>query len=140
MGAEQSALLVCTQTGKPEKPLELVNSELFFRLHFENMREPVTGPVTQALLHLAENLQRTRQNVNGDHNMDFNEESESGFNSDYSEECEVSSLTLSTGTDSDVEIEPLQIAEFDSMDEDDMPNPEFDEPHADELPIFESHE
>uniref|UniRef100_A0A6P4EIH0 Uncharacterized protein LOC108042543 n=1 Tax=Drosophila rhopaloa TaxID=1041015 RepID=A0A6P4EIH0_DRORH len=146
MGAEQSALLVCTQTGKPEKPLELINSELFFRSYFENMPEPVTGPVTEALLHLVSNLHTTRRNVNAEdaqsvHDEDDSEESESGFNSEYSETSEMSSpFTSSTGTDSDFEIEPLQIAEFDSMDEYDIPNAEFIDPHAHDLPFFESHD
>ncbi|EDW57600.2 uncharacterized protein [Drosophila virilis] len=52
MGAEQSALLVCTQTGKPERPLRLQNAEQFFQLYFDKMPEPKTGPVTEALLHL----------------------------------------------------------------------------------------
>ncbi|KAM8715258.1 hypothetical protein ACLKA7_002328 [Drosophila subpalustris] len=52
MGAEQSALLVCTQTGKPETPLRLHNAEQFFQNYFDRMAEPRTGPVTEALLHL----------------------------------------------------------------------------------------
>lgn len=56
MGAEQSALLACTETGKPEKPLRLYNSEQFFQLYFDGMPEPQTGPVTAALLHLIMNM------------------------------------------------------------------------------------
>ncbi|XP_034475538.1 uncharacterized protein LOC117782627 isoform X2 [Drosophila innubila] len=52
MGAEQSALLVCTQTGKPEAPLRLRNAEQFFQHYFDKMAEPRTGPVTEALMHL----------------------------------------------------------------------------------------
>lgn len=52
--------MACTQTGEPEKFLELNNAEQFFRLHFEKMRKPVTGPVTEALLHLVKNLPDTK--------------------------------------------------------------------------------
>jgi len=65
MGAEQSAVLACTQTGIQEEHLKLVNSELFFSSYFEKMRQPVTGPVTEALLHLVEHLQKPRAVVNG---------------------------------------------------------------------------
>lgn len=65
MGAEQSARLVCTETGEAEKPLKLINSELFFRLYFDRMREPVTGPVTEALFHLVKNLPKDRAVLNG---------------------------------------------------------------------------
>lgn len=56
MGAEQSALLACTETGKPEKPLRLNNAEMFFQLYFDRMPEPQTGPITAALLHYIMNM------------------------------------------------------------------------------------
>ncbi|XP_017002895.2 uncharacterized protein [Drosophila takahashii] len=136
MGAEQSAVLACTQTGIQEKPLELINSELFFRLYFEKMRQPVTGPVTEALLHLVNNLQSSRAIVNAEEsNQEEDNCSESGFNSEYSDDSEVSTATYSD----DVEIEPLQIAQFDSMDEYDVPLYDSNEPFVDTLPLFNSH-
>lgn len=56
MGAEQSALLACTQTGIHEDRLEMDNSKLFFQLYFDRMPQPVTGPVTEALLHLVDKV------------------------------------------------------------------------------------
>ncbi|XP_016962099.1 uncharacterized protein LOC108032653 [Drosophila biarmipes] len=88
MGAEQSAVLACTQTGAQEEPLELVNSELFFRLYFEEIPEPVTGPVTQALLHLVEHLQTSRATLNAQETQSIqseNDSSECGFDSDFSD-------------------------------------------------------
>ncbi|KAH8352429.1 hypothetical protein KR084_004134 [Drosophila pseudotakahashii] len=134
MGAEQSAVLACTQTGIQEKPLELINSELFFRLYFEKMREPVTGPVTEALLHLVGNLPRSGAIVDAEESIqDEDNCSESGFNSEYSDDSEAT-----TATYSDVEIEPLQIAQFDSMDEYDMSYDEPIEPFVDTLPLLNS--
>ncbi|XP_070141056.1 uncharacterized protein [Drosophila kikkawai] len=81
MGAEQSALLACTQTGKPENFLELTNAEQFFSLQFEKMPKPATGPVTEALLYLVENLPEAKDNENGE--LEFSDGGESGFHSDF---------------------------------------------------------
>ncbi|XP_070141054.1 uncharacterized protein [Drosophila kikkawai] len=87
MGAEQSALLACTQTGKPENFLELTNAEQFFSLQFEKMPKPATGPVTEALLYLVENLPEAKDNLhlppdeNGE--LEFSDGGESGFHSDF---------------------------------------------------------
>ncbi|XP_036678580.3 uncharacterized protein [Drosophila suzukii] len=99
MGAEQSAVLACTQTGIQEEHLKLVNSELFFSSYFEKMRKPVTGPVTEALLHLVEHLQKPRAVVNAEETQLVQEEgnsSEYGLDSEYSDDSEA--------TNSDVEI------------------------------------
>ncbi|XP_017068163.1 uncharacterized protein LOC108105893 [Drosophila eugracilis] len=90
MGAEQSAVLACTQTGIPQKPLELPNSELFFRLYFDKMPEPKTGPVTEALLRLVEHL--NQPNANAEEAQLIQEEdisSDSGFTSEFSDSSEV---------------------------------------------------
>ncbi|XP_037711226.1 uncharacterized protein LOC119548183 [Drosophila subpulchrella] len=97
MGAEQSAVLACTQTGIQEEPLKLVNSELFFRLYFEKMRKPVTGPVTEALLHLVEHLQKSRAVVNAEETQSTQEEgdsSECGFDSEYSDDSETTNCDV----------------------------------------------
>ncbi|XP_017026246.1 uncharacterized protein [Drosophila kikkawai] len=95
MGAEQSALLACTQTGKPENFLELTNAEQFFSLQFEKMPKPATGPVTEALLYLVENLPEakdiTLENAEQDLHLppdengelEFSDGGESGFHSDF---------------------------------------------------------
>ncbi|XP_017097237.2 uncharacterized protein [Drosophila bipectinata] len=121
MGAEQSARLVCTETAETEKPLKLINSELFFRLYFEKMPQPVTGPVTEALLHLVKNLHDNGELFIEEVEVPQGEvdrmdsDTESGFNSDS---------TISVGDyDEDVGIEPIRVAEFDSMDEYDIPPP-----------------
>ncbi|XP_017058831.2 uncharacterized protein LOC108099680 [Drosophila ficusphila] len=147
MGAEQSASLACTQTGKQEEPLKLINSELFFRLYFDKMPLPVTGPVTESLYQLVESLNQTtvandetQSNQEEDNNSMESEDSESGFYSEYSDESCVSCSISSTSSYSDVEIESLQTAEFDSIDEYDMPNPESFESHLEALPVFDSQE
>ncbi|KAH8323212.1 hypothetical protein KR067_000927 [Drosophila pandora] len=134
MGAEQSARLACTETGATEKPLRLINSELFFRLYFDKMREPVTGPVTEALLHLVKNLPKDRAILNevaahhGEvERMEYSD-NESGFSSD--------STVTTGGYYDDVDIEPIQIAEFDSMDEYDISPPDSLDIIADRLPNF----
>ncbi|EDV57938.1 uncharacterized protein LOC6540661 [Drosophila erecta] len=99
MGAEQSALLACTQTGIHEQHMELVNSKLFFGLYFDKMPQPVTGPVTKALLHLVDNL-RTAGIINADETLSIKGEYDNG-ESDVSDVSEVS-----TATCSDVEIDP----------------------------------
>ncbi|XP_022223318.2 uncharacterized protein LOC111074725 isoform X2 [Drosophila obscura] len=146
MGAEQSALLASTQFGQPEGTLELVNSELFFNLYFEKMPEPKTGPVTQALLRLVENMpekdetfvnpastQTNRspgKNGEEDGDLHHSDSSEGGFVMD--------SLATVNGYEDRIELEPLQIAEFESMNEYDLIAEPVDPcPLQDVLPIFE---
>ncbi|XP_020810701.1 uncharacterized protein LOC110186007 [Drosophila serrata] len=100
MGAEQSALLVCTQTGRPEKFLELTNAEQFFRLYFDKMPKPKTGPVTEALLHLVNNLPVTKdRNIDNaeqdlhlipdeDEDMGLSDGGDSGIHSDFTSSTE----------------------------------------------------
>ncbi|TDG43452.1 hypothetical protein AWZ03_010129 [Drosophila navojoa] len=82
MGAEQSALLACTQTGKPENPLKLENSEQFFQLYFDRMPEPKTGPVTEALLHLITNAPHPNLGFRERANWANQQEQDSGFEND----------------------------------------------------------
>ncbi|XP_030376857.1 uncharacterized protein LOC115625813 [Scaptodrosophila lebanonensis] len=65
MGAEQSALLACTETNESEPPLQMPNAELYFRgSYFDGLDRPQTGPVTEALLHLVGNVQNAVQDKN----------------------------------------------------------------------------
>ncbi|XP_017859262.1 PREDICTED: uncharacterized protein LOC108611248 [Drosophila arizonae] len=82
MGAEQSALLACTQTGKPESPLNLENSKQFFQLYFDRMPEPKTGPVTEALLHLIKNAPRPNLEFGERANWANQQEQDSGYEND----------------------------------------------------------
>ncbi|XP_033159699.1 uncharacterized protein LOC117140730 [Drosophila mauritiana] len=106
MGAEQSALVACTQRGIHEDRVEMVNSKLFFQLYFDRMPQPVTGPVTEALLHLVKKV-----NVAGAINADENQSIKDEFNSGESDTIS----ELSNG--SDVKIEPIQIAEFEPIEQ-----------------------
>ncbi|XP_043652004.1 uncharacterized protein LOC122619254 [Drosophila teissieri] len=133
MGAEQSALLACTQTGIHEEHMELVNSKLFFRLYFDAMPQPVTGPVTEALLHLVENL-RTAGVINADETQSIQDEYDSG-ESDANSGLSCGS-EFSTETCQEVEIEPIQIARFESIEQYNAPINEPDETNALMLPLF----
>ncbi|EDW11865.2 uncharacterized protein LOC6576433 isoform X2 [Drosophila mojavensis] len=82
MGAEQSALLACTQTGKPESPLNLENSKQFFQLYFDRMPEPKTGPVTEALLHLIMNAPHPNLEFRERANWANQQEQDSGYEND----------------------------------------------------------
>ncbi|KAH8298238.1 hypothetical protein KR018_011438 [Drosophila ironensis] len=129
MGAEQSARLACTQTVEYEEPLPMNNSELFFRLHFESMPEPVTGPVTEALYHLVTNMRGAQDGdvspADDDEDGDTDGSEDSGFSSD-------SNPTVVSYDD--VEIEPIQIAQFESMEEYEVAMPEAIDLNAYPLP------
>ncbi|XP_060667084.1 uncharacterized protein LOC132799003 [Drosophila nasuta] len=119
MGAEQSALLVCTQTGKPENPLKLPNAEQYFQMYFDKMAEPRTGPVTEALLHLIANV--PQQSLSEENENMYAKPLELGFGyqndnleeaSDGKSEQETNvmsdeSNSLDDSSDSDVSIEPI---------------------------------
>ncbi|XP_064542121.1 uncharacterized protein LOC135431108 isoform X2 [Drosophila montana] len=90
MGAEQSALLVCTQTGKPERPLRLENAEQYFQLYFDKMPEPKTGPVTEALLHLIVNAPQQSLESREQANWACQQEPDSGYENDELETEETS--------------------------------------------------
>ncbi|XP_033236482.1 uncharacterized protein [Drosophila pseudoobscura] len=145
MGAEQSALWASTQFGQHEETLELVNSELFFCSYFEKMAEPKTGPVTQALLRLVENMPKRRESFvnaaapqtnmssgkNGEEDDDFHY-SDGSFVIDSMAHIEEESY------DDHLDLEPLQIAEFESTDEYDIVAEPVDPcPLQDALPMFE---
>ncbi|XP_034669000.1 uncharacterized protein LOC117902044 [Drosophila subobscura] len=140
MGAEQSALSASTQTGQPEATLELVNSKLFFSNYFDKMPKPKTGPVTQALLRLVENMPKggetflqdeaaPQANISPGKNGE-NDGSESDFDLD--------SIAAIDFYDGRLELEPLQIVEFESMDDYDLVvEPVEPCPLQDVLPIFD---
>nr|NP_001246030.1 uncharacterized protein Dmel_CG43052 [Drosophila melanogaster]AFH03704.1 uncharacterized protein Dmel_CG43052 [Drosophila melanogaster] len=130
MGAEQSALLACTQTGIHEDRLEMDNSKLFFQLYFDRMPQPVTGPVTEALLHLVDKV-----NVAGANNADETQSIKDECNSGESDTISVLSNDSEVSTPSlDVEIEPIQIAEFEPIDQYNMPIEETDQTYT--LPLL----
>ncbi|XP_017853951.1 uncharacterized protein LOC108607571 [Drosophila busckii] len=134
MGAEQSAILVCTQTGKPEPALKLTNSEQFFQLYFdkivENTLAPKTGPVTEALLHLIRNMpqQPLANNEQLEHNSEPIEQ-DSGFENDEhdadttpplaSEEfsdSDISTSTIYNNDESEFELIQLEFMDFEPLD------------------------
>ncbi|EDW77389.2 uncharacterized protein Dwil_GK18272 [Drosophila willistoni] len=153
MGAEQSALLACTQTGIPEIPLSLPNSELFFRLYFEKMSKPETGPITTALLHLIEHVDfRGPQMVapepasdvdSGVENDDLERASSELLNNrhEWDDDSDVSVGSVTTNLSSDVDdlesliwrpLEPMETYETDEEIVNEM-NEDYHQP----LPYFD---
>ncbi|EDW03632.1 uncharacterized protein LOC6562774 [Drosophila grimshawi] len=128
MGAEQSAFLACTQTGKHEEPVKMSNSEKFFQLYFEKMPDPHTGPVTEALLHLIshmqqQNLEEQEKYTGYEHDefddgeLDIDMMSEEEIAVDPLSDTDISIESSSTlynlhNEDSDFEIIPLEFVDL----------------------------
>ncbi|EDW51743.1 uncharacterized protein LOC6611265 [Drosophila sechellia] len=130
MGAEQSALLACTQTSIHEDRVEMVNSKLFFQLYFDRMPQPVTGPVTEALLHLVKKVNAAGA-INADENQSTMDECNSGESDTISELSDRSEVSTAS---SDVKIEPIQIAEFEPIEQYNMSIEETHNTYT--LPLF----
>ncbi|EDW27398.1 GL21267 [Drosophila persimilis] len=98
------------------------------------MAEPKTGPVTQALLRLVENMPKRRESFvrkNGEEDDDFHY-SDGEFVIDSMAHIEEESYH------DHLDLEPLQIAEFESTDEYDIVAEPVDPcPLQDALPMFE---
>ncbi|KAH8395647.1 hypothetical protein KR222_005309 [Zaprionus bogoriensis] len=132
MGAEQSAVLACTETGKPETPLRLHNAEQFFQLYFERMAEPQTGPVTAALLHLIMNMPQSQgsDQDSGYENEELEDSEEASDNEmepmegidDLSDSGWSTTSTSTEGTSrrtddsSDFELNPIEFVELQPVD------------------------